>query len=182
MKTTKLIATGLMVAFAGLFVSCNDDDSDSCAVDYTGELSQPEMQFVGTWSLTAIQSSEPVDLTDDDTENPSTDIFAQNTPCRNDVVYEFNEDRTFTYMEGLNEEDCNEENINGTWMLGGNTLGLVTGCFEVIEELAFNASRTSYSVSSEVNIVDVNGQSQAVELTFTYTQGPNMEDPEPAFE
>ncbi|QLE00996.1 DUF5004 domain-containing protein [Galbibacter sp. BG1] len=183
MKTRKLIAASLFVALSGLFIGCNDDDGASCAQDYTGALSEQEASFAGTWTLTGIESSEAIDLTDDDVDNPSTDIFAQEDSCLTDIVYEYNTDRTFTYDQGKNTADCNRsEQFTGTWKLGGNTLGLITNCFESIEEISFSEDRTSYTVASRGIVTDANGQRQEVDLTFTYTQGPMMVEPEPTFE
>ncbi|WP_335965197.1 DUF5004 domain-containing protein [Galbibacter sp. PAP.153] len=179
MKNQKLIATTLFVALMGVFVSCTDDDSDNCVPDYTGALSEAETAFVGEWRLSAIEADEEVDLTDDDEDNPSTDIFAQQTACQNDQVYEYNSDRTFTYSAGQNEEDCEGAgSIAGTWKLGGDTLGLVYNCFEDILALDFDAQRTSYRINSNVRIEDVDGKVIQTQITLTYTKA-GAEEPAP---
>ncbi|MCF8713533.1 DUF5004 domain-containing protein [Joostella atrarenae] len=171
MKTRKLIAASLFVALTGLFISCDDDDTVSCTPDYTGALSDEETTFVGSWELTGITSDEEIDLTDDEEENPSTDIYAQQTECQNDIVYTFNSDRTYTYEQGGVVEDCEAtEDFSGSWKLGGTTLGLVTNCYESIQTLEFNAEETEYTVQTSGIATDASGQQIQIVVTYTYSQ------------
>src|SRR5699024_11429066 len=57
----------------------------------------------------AVVADQEVDLTDDDEENPSTDIFAQQSACEKDEQYVFDADRTFEYSKSNNAEDCDKD-------------------------------------------------------------------------
>ncbi len=172
MKKQKLAAVVLFAALTGMFVSCNDDDNQ-CIPDYTGALSADETAFAGEWHLTAIESSEAIDLTDDDEDNPSTDIYAQQSECENDLQYDFNTDRTYTYSVGKNAEDCETSGtIKGTWKFGGSTLGMITSCLESVVDLDINAERTTFSFTTDNFYTKENGQRIEIEVTHTYTKGP----------
>ncbi|MEH6703269.1 MAG: DUF5004 domain-containing protein [Galbibacter orientalis] len=179
MKTRKLIAASLVVALTGLFISCSDDDTTSCVPDYTGALSEQESGFTGTWKLTAIESSKELDLTDDDEDNPTTDIFIQQTDCQNDISYTYGTDRSYIYEVGENAEDCtNARSGTGTWKLGGNSLGVISACYEDIQNLEFNTERNEYKIQNTGTGTDVNGKSFQIIVTYTFTK--ELADVEPA--
>lgn len=174
MKKQKLMAVVVLTALTGLFVGCNDDDAE-CIADYQGELTADETAFAGEWNLSAIVSDEELDLTDDEEDNPSTDLFAQQSACQNDQQYVFNGDRTFEFSSGENAESCdNPVSLTGTWKLGGSTLGMIYYCSENIVDLEFNADRTTFSYSTPAQFQQPSGNVQ-VEVTFTYTIAPVAE-------
>jgi len=180
MKKQKLMAVVLLTALTGVFVGCNDDDSSSCTPDYTDELSAEETAFAGEWTLTAIASDEEVDLTDDDVDNPSTDIYAQQSDCQNDQQYIFKTDRVFKIVSGENAENCEsdqKQTVAGTWKLGGTTLGLIYFCTENIQALEFNAEKTTFSITNDLIITDLTGKQIEAEVTFVYSKLPVVADP-----
>ncbi|MEL4307151.1 DUF5004 domain-containing protein [Joostella sp. CR20] len=175
MKKRKLIATTLFLALSALFVGCSDDDNSvTCTPAYTGELTENEAFLAGTWELSALTSSIEIDLTDDNENNPSTDIFMQQTECENDIVYIFNTDRTFSYEIGQSEGlNCSyTDGLDGTWKLTGSTITF-NSCFESTRTVEFNDDLTAYSFDS---LAELNGQ----QFTVTYTFTKATEDIEPA--
>lgn len=178
MKKQKLMAVVVLTALTGLFVGCNDDDAE-CIADYQGELTADETAFAGEWNLSAVVADQEVDLTDDDEENPSTDIFAQQSACEKDEQYVFDADRTFEYSKSNNAEDCdNPVKLTGTWKLGGSTLGMIYFCSENIVDLDFNSDRTTFSLTNDVIVTEVGGNRVETEVTFTYTKAPVAEPTE----
>ncbi|WP_417363255.1 DUF5004 domain-containing protein [Galbibacter sp.] len=179
MKKQKLMAVVLLTALTGLFVGCNDDDTSSCTPDYIGALSAEETAFAGEWTLSAIVSDKEVDLTDDEEDNASTDIYAQQSECQNDQQYIFKTDRSFEIQGGENAADCDPvQSIAGTWKLGGSTLGLIYFCSENIQAIEFNTEKTSFSFSSDLIITDLAGNKIDAEVTFTYSKAPVAEETE----
>ncbi|EKF56829.1 hypothetical protein I215_01405 [Galbibacter marinus] len=178
MKKQKLMAVVLFAALTGVFVSCNDDDNQ-CIPDYTGALSADETAFAGEWHLTAIESSEEIDLTDDDEDNPSTDIFAQQSDCQNDLQYDFGTDRIYKYSARTNVEDCEDSPaaIEGTWKFGGSTLGLITACTESVVELDVNDQRTTFSYTISTFFTKESGERIEIDVTHTFTKGPIVPTP-----
>lgn len=179
MKKQKLMAVVLLTALTGLFVGCSDDDSDNCLPDYTGALTAEETAFSGKWVLSAVVAEDEVDLTDDEEDNPSTDIYAQQSECERDQQYNLLADRSFEYKNGVTAEDCdNPVTIKGTWKLGGSTLGLIANCFQNVIDLEFNSDETTFSYTTTLNIKEVDGNELQSEATFTYTKEPVVEETE----
>src|SRR5690606_5529833 len=127
---TKIIV--IAIATMGLILtSCNSDDDNNCLPDYTGELLEAEEKLVGTWTLTGIEAEDEIDLTDDDTENPSTNLFAQVSDCEKDLIYTFDDARVMKFMVGTTATDCdNETESTSSWKLTGNRLYFVNTCLE----------------------------------------------------
>ena len=98
MKNFHLILFSLLTAVT--FVGCNSDSGDiNCVDDFTGALDTSEEDFVGTWSLTAITADQAVDITDDNEDNASQDIYMQYEECQQDAVYNFESGRTYSGIE-----------------------------------------------------------------------------------
>ena len=170
MKKQKLMAVVLLTALTGIFVGCNDDDAE-CIADYEGALTAAETSFAGTWTLSAVESSEEIDLTDDEEDNPSKDIYAQQSDCENDMQYIFGADRAYKYNVGKRAEDCEQSGtLTGSWKLGGSTLGLITSCMENVVELEFNPNKTTFSYTTPNIYTKENGERVEIEITFTYSK------------
>jgi hypothetical protein len=169
MKVRSIFMGAALLAGA-MFIGCSDDDDD-CIQDYTGPLAENETPLVGKWVLSGITSSEEVDITDDDEENPSTDIYAQYTDCQKDAAYTFNEDRDYKFEQGTTASDCQGKvTTNGTWQYTNNQISLVTLCTVLNLPVTFTNAGTSFQSVSQLLIKDVTGQTVQAEVTFTYTK------------
>ncbi|WP_067029060.1 DUF5004 domain-containing protein [Allomuricauda sp. CP2A] len=169
MKRVIFSIVGLFV-MSGLVLSCSSDDGADCPEDFSGALEANEEKLVGQWQLTAILADEAVDITDDDTENPSTNLFAQYNECQKDGVYTFNADRSYIFEQGQNGTNCqNKGTFEGTWQLSSNILGLIFSCNTQNLVVTFNGSDTAFSFSDDFNITDVSGNTIEANITFTYS-------------
>ncbi|MEH6682295.1 MAG: DUF5004 domain-containing protein [Sediminicola sp.] len=169
MKRILFLLTLALMGFTA--TSCNSDDDSYCVEDFTGALTEDEAVLVGTWELTAITSDEEVDITDDDEDNPSEDIFAQQDECQNDVSYSFSSNRAYTLQQATNVSGCDAEySTEGTWNLVGDEIGLVDNCNLQILEVAINTDETAFSFVVDQNIRDVDGAITQVQLVITYTK------------
>lgn len=155
-----------------LFLNCSSDDNGTtCASDYTGELKEEETVLQGAWVLTAVESSEAVDLTDDEEDNPLQDIFVQSSDCLNDAKYNFNTDRSFTFKQGLTETDCEQQSdISGTWQLVGNVLSFSSVCTIFSSQIELDDDAINFTIISRANLRDVNNKIIQAEVTYTYTK------------
>lgn len=169
-----IFSIGTLLLMGGFMISCStDDNSSDCPEDFTGALEANEQKMVGEWVLTAIFADEAVDITDDDQDNPSTDLFAQYGECQKDGVYTFNANRAYTFEQGLNGTNCqNSGTFDGTWQLSSNTLSFVDACIQQNLALTFNGSDTAFSFSDDFNITDIGGNTTQVNITFTYSLTP----------
>lgn len=168
MKKLKLMASSAMM-MGLLMVSCNLDEDTSCPKALTGELSFPESEFVGTWVLTNMVSEEEVDLTDDDVENPSTEIFQQLPDCQKDVVYDFESDRKFTVKQEYNAPDCeNKLTFEGTWKLSDTKLTFVSQCSSQAIDIVVNDDSTVFTLEDTYFFNDVYGFVVNTKVTLTY--------------
>lgn len=162
-----LIAAGI------LFVSCdNGSDDIQCPEAITGELSTTETAFTGTWTLQSIVTEDEIDLTDDDTDNPSTDIYSQLTDCENDLTYEFSSDRSYTYSLGKTATDCSNENeVSGTWELSETEiLRFVGNCTSQTLAIDVNDENTVFTFEGTYNFTDINQNTVSSKTTFTYAK------------
>ncbi|WP_240905136.1 DUF5004 domain-containing protein [Flagellimonas oceani] len=151
------------------FWSCNSDDETNCPEDFTGSLGTGEEVLVGKWQLKAIKAEEALDLTDDDTDNPSKDLFAQYSACQKDAFYTFETDRTYAYEQGKTAEDCeNTFSSDGTWRFASNTLNLVSSCSVQSTGLELNEDFTEFTFSVDYKISEVDGSVVQTTLDFTY--------------
>ncbi len=160
------------LVFVGLLaMSCSDDDNDyKCPEDFTGELSDTETAFVGTWSLTSVVAEDAIDLTDDNEDNPSTDIFSQYSDCEKDIAYSFETSRAYTFSYGQSlEEACENSNtFTGTWQLTEGSLSLVSNCLLQTTPIEINAEDTQFSTEAQVQYKDVEGNVISTTIVSTY--------------
>ncbi|XCF05230.1 DUF5004 domain-containing protein [Tamlana crocina] len=162
-----------LIAAGVLFVSCdNSSDDIQCPEAISGELSATETTFTGTWTLQSIVAEDEIDLTDDDTDNPSTDIYGQFTDCEKDLVYEFGNDRSYTYSLGKTATGCNNENeVSGTWELSETgTLRFVGNCTSQALAIDVNDENTAFTFEGTYNFTDVNGTTISTKTSFTYAK------------
>jgi len=169
MKRSILLVKSLMVCSL-LFVSCDDDNDIQCPEALTGELTGTEVDFIGQWTLTSIVSEDEVDFTDDDIDNPSTDLFAQYSDCEKDIEYNFSDNRDYTLLAGMTAADCtNTQEIEGTWALNGDTeLVIVNTCSSQVTQIEINDDVTAFSIEGNFQYADVNGNTISTTTTFTY--------------
>lgn len=173
-KMKKKFLNVLSVLMVGIMLlSCNSDGETNCPANFSGALITEEEPLVGEWVLSGVLSAKEIDLTDDDTDNPSKDIFVQYSDCEKDVVYIFKTDRSYTYELGRNAEDCDYTiPSKGTWQLRTNNLSLVTSCQLYITALEFNEDETKFSYSNVYNITEVDGSIVQTNIEFTYALVP----------
>lgn len=171
MITKKVSLPLLLLVFSGFLIGCNSDDSDNCVPEFTGELAANEQALVGDWTLTAIVAEEEVDLTDDEEDNPSTDIYAQQSDCQNDATYNFGADRSFTFKQGYAAEDCSDKGqLKGSWKLEGEQLSQVYYCSLQTGNIDIDAEDNTISFTNTVRITNVSGQVVETTITYTYTK------------
>lgn len=167
MKKSNVLVTAMMVASL-FFVGCNNDGPD-CPEALTGELDTSETALVGDWNFEGMVSEDEVDLTDDDQDNPSTDIFAQLDACDKDLVYAFDNDRTYTFSQGYVATNCsNKAQLGGTWKLTGSELTFVANCSVNNVTIAFNEDQSAFSFEQTFKFNDVDGHTVTTKVTFTY--------------
>ncbi|WP_194767816.1 DUF5004 domain-containing protein [Tamlana sp. I1] len=169
MKKPFFLAT--LIAINLLVFSCNsNDDNLVCDDPITGELSDKETEFSGEWVLKSVVSDEPIDLTNDDVTNPSTNIYAQYPACLKDNIYNFKSDRDYTFLQGSTLSDCdNTIESDGTWQLSnGNTLTTVSYCSRVSLAIVINNEGTEFSYERSVILIDIKGKEIPSTLTTTF--------------
>jgi hypothetical protein len=168
MKRLKLIACSVMM-MSVLMVSCSLNDGTSCPEALTGELTLIESEFVGTWVLTNMVSEEEVDLTDDNVENPSTEIFQQLSDCQKDLVFDFGNDRAYTIKQGYSATNCeNKQSLDGTWKLIEGKLTLVALCTTQLVDIEFNGDNTIFTREDIYTFQDIYGFTINTNVTSTY--------------
>lgn len=152
-----------------LIMGCDIGDDVQCPSPFTGALSSSETDLVGEWVLSAIVAEDAVDLTNDQVNNPSTDIYAQYTACQKDLVYTFNNDRKYKVEQGLMATNCqNKQVLEGTWRLSNNNLSLIVGCATQGFEIEFGEDDTTFSQEATVRFNNVDGFTITTVVVFTY--------------
>ncbi|RIA09698.1 uncharacterized protein DUF5004 [Flavobacteriaceae bacterium MAR_2010_72] len=163
------IQTSSILLVTLLLSSCDIGDDVQCPSPFTGALSASETDLVGEWVLSAMVAEDAVDLTNDQVNNPSTDIYAQYSACQRDLVYTFNTDRKYKVEQGLAATNCqNKQVLEGTWRLSNDNLNLVTGCATQSTEIEFGENETSFSQEATVRFTNVNGFTVSTVVVFTY--------------
>jgi len=158
-----------LLVISTVLISCNDSDNSTECITFEGPLGAIETPLVGTWSLTAIESNQAVDLTDDDEDNPLTDIYVQSSDCENDAVYTFLDNRSYKYEQGIATIGCSETFSNtGTWKYSTDLLQISNKCLNYNLEITLD--ETEFSFENNVRIVDIKGFTSSVKLTYTYTK------------
>ena len=180
MKKSNLIVKSLMVMTVLFMVSCNSDDSITCPADLTGALNANETEFSGTWIFSGMMADEAIDLTDDKTDNPSKDVFAQYGACDRDLVYNFNGDRKYSLKQGSLASDCNnKESFAGTWSLtAAKALTFVANCAMQTTQITMGEDDDTFSYTSNLSFRDATGLVKTTKVTFTYTKVLETETPQ----
>ncbi|MEC3965302.1 DUF5004 domain-containing protein [Flagellimonas halotolerans] len=169
----KLFNAGILMCIGAMLLSCTSDDGVECAEDFTGDLSANEQKLVGEWVLSGIVAAKELDLTDDNTDNPSTDLFAQYAECKKDASYTFGEDRSYAYELGKYEEDCEYIAAStGTWELASQNLSLVSSCSLQTTVLEFNEDSSQFTFSEIYSVTEVTGTVVQTRIDFTYSLMP----------
>ena len=162
-------------------VSCNTDDTINCPAELTGDLNATETEFSGTWIFTDMIADDAIDLTDDKTDNPSKDVFAQYSACDRDLVYNFNGDRKYSLKQGSLASDCNnKESVAGTWSLtvDKKALTFVANCAMQTTQITIGEDENTFSYTSNLSFRDVTGLVKTTKVTFTYTKQEQNETPQ----
>lgn len=168
MKRTPILVS-ITLIFSLLFVGCDLNDESSCPSDLTGGLSAIESDYVGTWKMIDMVSEDVVDLTDDNVDNPSTDIYPQLPECQQDIVYEFKSDRSFSIKQAYNVTGCSNKGlVEGTWKLSGGQLTLVALCISQVYNVDVNAENTQFTLEDKFNFNDVSGVIISSNVIITY--------------
>jgi len=167
----KLVFACTTLLLTQLFIACNStDDGIECPEDHTGALAEAEEKLPGDWVLTAMTADQEIDLTDDETDNPSTDLFTQYEACQKDAYYSFGSNRTYVYRQGNRATDCeNKVALGGTWQLTGDVLSLVGSCNVSNIPLTFKEDATAFTFTNAFSIADAQGKNIQTNVTFTYT-------------
>ncbi len=169
----KLFNAGIVMCISAMLLSCTSDDGIECAEDFTGDLSANEQTLVGEWVLSGIVAAKELDLTDDNTDNPSTDLFAQYAECKKDASYTFKEDRSYAYELGKYVEDCEYAVAStGTWELASQNLSLVSSCNLQTTTLEFNEDSSQFTFSEIYSVTEVTGTVVQTRIDFTYSLIP----------
>lgn len=171
MKTKNLV---IAIATLGIiFTSCSSDDDNNseCTADYIGELSASEEKLVGTWILTGLEAEDEIDLTDDDTDNPSADIFSQFTECQKDKIFTFNAEREMEALDGTTATNCSDEETSiHQWKMENNRIYFIHQCLEFYMDATFNGDNSSFTFESNIIIKDVEGENVTTTVTYEYTK------------
>jgi hypothetical protein len=175
---TNLTLVASIILF-GLFIqNCSSTDEDpSCPNNYKGELTPSETSLVGIWALTNMISEEAVDITDDNVDNPSTDIFNQLNDCSKDLKYEFKSNRRYTFKKNSVEDSCDDPwfsfafgfNHDGTWKLDENQFYTVDRdalfCIYYTFSFEINNESTEFAIQAIFSFNDFSVNSDTI-LTF----------------
>ena len=159
-----------MVMAVLFMVSCNTDNDMECPETIKGPLNDVETEFLGSWRFIAMEAEDPVDVTDDDIDNASKDIYAQYTDCERDWIYEFKNDRDYTYKLGYSLEDCKSRyDLVGTWSLSTeNSLTFIDNCASETVQIKKSETDNTFSYESLMNFKDAVGNMKTTIVTFTY--------------
>lgn len=171
MRKSNVIFMSLIMVMGLFMVSCDNDDDIKCPDALTGALAANETAFSGSWVFSAMVAEEAIDVTDDNTANPSTDIFNQYEPCTRDLSYDFKNNRDYALKLGGIVADCNKETITGTWSLSPiNNLTFVSGCSSQAIQITLNEDGTQFSYKLNANLKNINGEFKVTPVTYTYTK------------
>ena len=170
MKNRIVLASKFLI-MGFLIVGCSTGSDSNCPEDFVGALSSEEEAIVGTWVLTDIVSEEAKDLTDDDVDNPSTEIFDQLSDCNKDIEYLFNSDRAFTLKQGYNADNCsNKFMLNGSWKYVNGQMSFVQSCNTNSVDIFLNNELTVFTIEDVLTFNEVDGTVSTSNVTLTYTK------------
>lgn len=172
MKHVTKVLSGLLLII--LIIACSIDGGANggvCTEDFTGALKSNETVLAGTWTLTGITSDTEVDITEDDEDNPSQDIFAQYSDCRKDAEYRFETDRAFRFAEGQKIAGCsNQLVVEGSWKFTGLALDLNSSCSVRTIPIRFNDDFSEFSYIGLITYNDVSGVDIDTKTTFIFSK------------
>ena len=169
MKKQIVMIYGIIMISLLIFGCSTDNESQNCSIPLTGDLTSIESSLVGNWVLTTMVSENEIDLTDDDVNNPNTNIFEQFSECERDVIYSFNSDRQFSFKQGYTAALCNnKEAVDGTWKFSQNQLTLVVGCATQSIAIILNSNISSFTFEGNYSFQDINGLTLSTKVTSTY--------------
>lgn len=164
----------LWMAVAGvlLFSGCTPDNEFECPEPYTGALTADEEKYAGIWQLTALKGDFAVDLTDDETDNASTDYFSQLNECAQQARYVFADDRKMGYYaSNFVEEVCEEElYFSGTWKATEGVVNVVAGCATANFNLKLDEGASSFSYTTYEQVTNFQGDGIPTQVTYTFTK------------
>lgn len=170
MKRSILFMKSLLIMSVFFMVSCNDDDTVSCPEAISGDLTAVETEFAGKWELKDMVAEEAIDITEDKTENPLKDIYAQLPACKQDLYFSF-DGRDYVEKQGYTAEDCtNKASLKGTWKLAGDNLVFVASCTTQSLKIEFNEDKTEFYYSSTLTFQDQKEGLKTTKVTFTYAK------------
>ncbi len=159
-----------IISVSSIGCSSSSDDSNQCSQDFEGALSSSEEIMVGKWVLTSATSDEEIDLTNDNEDNPSTNIYAQYSDCQKDSFYVFDNDRVMEFIVD-SESTCNfHQEINATWELQEDILSFYTNCLLIKLKINLATDNSAFTTTSYVNIIDVNNVTTATTIVLTYNK------------
>ncbi|WP_224488008.1 DUF5004 domain-containing protein [Robertkochia flava] len=162
----------LLLFFCMIFSGCSKDEGPGCPEDFSGPLSAGEEVMPGMWQLSGLVGAVPMDLTDDDIDNPDTDLFAQLGDCAKNARYTFDANRSASYYASVTEGDaCSEKLLfDGTWKLDAGTLYLNAGCFNMQAALDFMDNNQSFAFSVEEIVRDYREREVLMEVTYIFSR------------
>ena len=160
----------IAIIFLLFITGCNRDDGPGCPEDYSGPLTTEERDLAAVWRLFAMEGSVAVDLTDDQVNNPDTDLFSQLDDCSVLASYNFSEDRKATYNASEpNDGECVEKLLfDGTWKFESGMLYLAAGCFYMEVPAKFDTSGSYFSFTVEEEVRNYRDQLVMIEVTYTF--------------
>ncbi|WP_299398393.1 DUF5004 domain-containing protein [uncultured Gelidibacter sp.] len=170
MKKMNLMMKSLLVFTALFMVGCNNDDGIVCPEALTGELTAAETEFSGQWVFSGLVAEDALDITDDKTDNPDKDLYAQYSDCQRDLLYTFMANRGYEFKQGHTAAaDCDgKQSVMGTWSLTDKVLTYVSGCSTQTVEIELNDEKDAFTYKALVNIREVNGLIRNTKVTFTF--------------
>ena len=180
MKKSILVIKSLMVMTALFMVSCISDDDIKCPEPLTGALNASESEFSGSWKFSGMMADDAVDITNDNTDNPSKDIFAQYSACERDLVYDFMSNRNYSLKQGYLAPDCNnKQSLTGTWSLtSDDMLNFVANCSTQINKIVISEAGDTFSYATSLNFREASGAVKTTKVTYTYEKIEAVETPE----
>lgn len=169
-----MMKSWFLTAIAGVFLlsGCTSDDSTSCPEPYTGPLTAEEENLSDTWVLTGLEGAIEIDLTDDDTDNPATDILAQLDECVSNARYEFGADRVGSYYASELVNDTCEDRLlfQGSWRFEDSVIHVNAGCAALRLEVSFDEETGNFSYVTYENVRNYKDQVIPMEVTYIFSR------------
>lgn len=171
MKFNNFYYQSLFLLAAFLLTGCgvNNDPLD-CTPQFTGELLDNETKLIGQWNSTGAIADVEVDLTNDNIDNPSFNMFKQYSECAQDAIFYFDENRTYAYDLGTLTFGCTRSNTVGTWKLSSGELFLIVNCDNISYDLSFNEDSSQFEYTTNVDVQEVNGSLTSANVIFTFSK------------